>query len=356
MNGRDDFPRAGYPHGDPHEMPADLAAVQADDTLLDLLGSGCLPGDDSDELTRVLAAWRREVHATPVRELVDTNTALGVIRAAARRPVGRRNPVFGSMAAAAAVLVIAFAGVGLVAKQAQPGDQLWGVTQVLYSDYARSVETAATVRTELNDARTALQENKPERAKASLQRVRQQLPVIGDTEGRAGLTTEHRALEQILQGSPEGSSEKMPSWPAFPPSSFPSQKPQSTMPPMTSQPTPAEATSTPSPSPTTESPTSTSSPLPSKGPHGPNGGHSGVGNPRPGTPPEGSPIPGASGEGPGNGSTGVSGPNGNYSGGAGTYPGNAGFPGPDSPSDGPPPAMPSFCDGGPEPQPPQCSR
>jgi len=32
---------------------------------------------------------------------------------------------------------------------------------VLYSDYARSVETAAAVRTELNEARTALKQGNP---------------------------------------------------------------------------------------------------------------------------------------------------------------------------------------------------
>lgn len=42
----------------------DLAAVQADDALLDMLGSvGRTPADTDGELARVLAAWRREVHA-----------------------------------------------------------------------------------------------------------------------------------------------------------------------------------------------------------------------------------------------------------------------------------------------------
>ena len=88
MTGRDGFPRAGYSTGDSQEMPVDLAAMQADDTLLDILGSGAAPGDASDELTRVLAGWRREVDAEPVGELVDTNTALAVIRAA-RQPAAR---------------------------------------------------------------------------------------------------------------------------------------------------------------------------------------------------------------------------------------------------------------------------
>ena len=37
-------------------MPADLAAVQADDALLDLISRpGYSPSDDHDELTRMLA-------------------------------------------------------------------------------------------------------------------------------------------------------------------------------------------------------------------------------------------------------------------------------------------------------------
>jgi hypothetical protein len=214
--GRDDFPRAGYPNGDSHEMPADLAAVQADDALLDMIGrTGYHPHDDHDELTRVLAGWRQEMEAEPFRELVDTDTAVAAIRAG-RRPVRRRNPVFGSIAAAAAVLVIAFSSVGLVAKSAQPGDRLWGVTQVLYGDYARSVETAATVRTELNEARTALKQGDPERARASLQRVQNQLPAISESEGRNDLTASHRQLEQILNKSPETGSATMPGMPGFP--------------------------------------------------------------------------------------------------------------------------------------------
>jgi Anti-sigma-D factor RsdA to sigma factor binding region len=219
MSGWDEHPHAGFPNGDPYEMPADLAALQADDALLDLIGSGGhVPSDADDELTRVLAGWRREVHAEPVKELVDTSTALAAIRAAARRPARRRDPVYGSVAAAAAVLVIAFSGVGLVAKSAQPGDHLWGVTQVLYSDYARSVETAAAVRTELNDAKVALNQGHPERARAALAHVQQQLPAIGESEGRTDLTARHRQLEQWLNEPPETGLVKPPQGPAMAPS------------------------------------------------------------------------------------------------------------------------------------------
>jgi hypothetical protein len=264
MTGRNDAPRAGYPNGDPHEMPADLAAVQADDALLDFLGSGGTPSGASDELTRVLAAWRCEVHAEPVGELVDTSTALAVIHAAARRPV-HHHPVYSSIAAAVAVLVIMFAGVGLVAKQARPGDQLWGVTKVLYSHYALSVETANNVQKELDQANMALQEKKPEKARASLQRVQQQLPVIGYAEGRTYLIARHRELEQILQGSSAGGLVTMPALPPSPTSPSASQRlapTTPTTPSTTSEPTPAASTTMPSPS--TPSPTTppTSTPTP----------------------------------------------------------------------------------------------
>ncbi len=278
MSGRDD-PPAGYPNGrpdgDPAEMPADLAAVQADDLFLDMLGSAGRAADDVDgELTRVLTAWRREVHADSDRMLVDTDTAVAVI-SAARRPIRRRSPIFGPIAAAAAVLVISFSAVGLVAKSAQPGDNLWGVTEVLYSDYARSVETAASVRTELEQAKKALQENKPEQAQASLDRIRQQLPVIAEAEGKTDLTTQHRELEQALDagpsaqgaspGSPDVSSSEQPEPAQLDPSSAttpPTEPDLTTSPEPTPSPPP---TPTPSPDPPVsvdDSPAPTTPPVP----------------------------------------------------------------------------------------------
>jgi Anti-sigma-D factor RsdA to sigma factor binding region len=278
LTGRDDVPRAGYCTGDSRERPADLTAIQADDALLDILGTGGTLGDSSDELTRVLVAWRREVDAEPVGELVDTDTAMAVIRAA-RQPVPHRNPVFGSIAAAAAVLVIALSSVGLVVKSAQPGDHLWGVTQVLYGDYARSVETAAAVRTELNEANTALRENKPDKARASLRRVQQQLPVIGQTEGRTDLTARHRELEQILKAPQDGSATQ-PGRAASPPSAPTSGRSETTTSPTSSKP-PVSAEQTTTSNSTTPPDTTTSAPTHKIPPHH---NYPGPGYPGPGSP------------------------------------------------------------------------
>ncbi|MGI8530943.1 MAG: hypothetical protein ACR2KO_15870, partial [Geodermatophilaceae bacterium] len=67
---------------------SDLAAVQADDALLDELGTDSTPSDA--DVARALLAWRRDVDAEPIPRGVDVDTALAIVRARSRRSlVGR---------------------------------------------------------------------------------------------------------------------------------------------------------------------------------------------------------------------------------------------------------------------------
>ncbi|MGH8967268.1 MAG: anti-sigma-D factor RsdA, partial [Actinomycetes bacterium] len=75
--------------------PVDLVAVQADDELLNALAAGMsvsAPGasgyDADDRVAAILAAWKADVEAEPIPELVDVDTAAATI-AAARPPSGR---------------------------------------------------------------------------------------------------------------------------------------------------------------------------------------------------------------------------------------------------------------------------
>ncbi|MGH3911892.1 MAG: hypothetical protein ACRDTC_00555 [Pseudonocardiaceae bacterium] len=56
----------------------------------------------------------------------------------------RRRSVFGwrSVLASLAVMIIAFAGLSMAARSAEPGDQMFPLTKVLYAQYAQSVEAA----------------------------------------------------------------------------------------------------------------------------------------------------------------------------------------------------------------------
>jgi hypothetical protein len=76
------------------DLPADLAAVRADDELLDelfvaLRGPNPSPKGDA-WLMKMLAAWRAEVDSEPAPQLVDVDTALAIVRARSRRSLAGR--------------------------------------------------------------------------------------------------------------------------------------------------------------------------------------------------------------------------------------------------------------------------
>lgn len=76
------------------DIPADLAAVQADDELLDelfvaLRGPNPSPKGDA-WLMKMLRAWRDDVDTEPTPQLVDVDTALAIVRARPRRSLSGR--------------------------------------------------------------------------------------------------------------------------------------------------------------------------------------------------------------------------------------------------------------------------
>ena len=219
MSERDDEVRGGHPAWAPHPerngllpedsekstppaLPADLAAVQADDALLDALrGPNPSPEGSDARLTQVLMAWRDEVDTEPVIQLVDTDTALAVV-ARARRPEPRRGGVLVPFAAAAAVLAIALSGVGVGARAAEPGDRLWPLTKVLYTDVAESKEAAVTAQARLKQVSDLLAQGRVNEALIVLEQVPDELAAVAPDEGRAELEAERKELRQSLESQP----------------------------------------------------------------------------------------------------------------------------------------------------------
>ncbi|UMP02095.1 anti-sigma-D factor RsdA [Amycolatopsis sp. EV170708-02-1] len=250
------------------EFAADLSAVQADDALLDALGgSDPKMADDlgDQELNALLLAWRRDIDSEPLAELVDVDTAVVTVKTAAlARKHGGRRRLLVPVAAAAAVLAIAFAGTGLAAKDAQPGDTLWGLTKVLYADHARSVEAAAAAKLDLEKANLALAGGRLDDARKALDEAQAALSQVTDEENRDQLLEQHRQLSAQLQNpgqQPLPPDQQSPS--QTPVATTPQPTPQPTAPP-TSLPgggnpgTTLPGTTTPSPTP----PTTTSEPPP----------------------------------------------------------------------------------------------
>jgi hypothetical protein len=231
--------------------PDDLSGIQADDALLDALG-----GKDSgqalvqDDLNALLLAWRRDVDSQPIADLVDTDTAVATIAAARPMPRSKHRFLI-PLASAAAVLAIAFTGVSLVARDAEPGDALWGLTRVLYSDHARSIEAAVAVRTDLETARAALREGKVNEAKDALDKAQAVLPNVSVDDGKVDLSQKHEQLVEelvstnpTLPGAPVSSTDKPTKPSPTQPQATTTTPPSTTTPPPTT--TPPVTTTTPS--------------------------------------------------------------------------------------------------------------
>ncbi|MHA6792780.1 anti-sigma-D factor RsdA [Pseudonocardia bannensis] len=196
------------PRPAPVDEPIDLVAVQADDELINALSAGMAvsaPGldgyDDDDRVAAMLAAWKAEVDAEPIPDLVDTDTAVAAITSTRRAP-GRRARHLVPLAGAAALIVFAFTGVSVGAHSAQPGDALWGVSKVLYSERAESVEAAATVQVKLEKVRTALAAGKTEEAATELAAAEPLLTNVRPEEGAPQLSEQQQFLAAKLSETP----------------------------------------------------------------------------------------------------------------------------------------------------------
>lgn len=258
------------------EDAIDLAQLQADDQLLDALGgtnpdSSGSDGEQGPDLEALLVAWRQDVDSTPIGDLVDTDRAVEAIaegQQRSRRRLRRRHLV--PVASAAAVLMITFTGVGLAARDALPGDMLWGVAQVLYTDHARAVQAAASAQGDFRYAEQAWNDKHRDAAREALKRGGQQMQAVDPEHGLADLKATQESLAKRFarereddESSRTSSATSSSSSSRFvpPPSSAsqlspPSEPPQLPPPPVSStQTTP----STPGPT-STQEPTGSSTP------------------------------------------------------------------------------------------------
>jgi Anti-sigma-D factor RsdA to sigma factor binding region len=164
--------------------PVDLAAVRADDALLDAIAGGAVlggigshedvfgsPGQDDDHLAAILAAWKADIEADPMPELMSLEEAAEAVEAgheARERRVGRarrRMP----FAVAAAAIAIALAGFTVAVHSAQPGDAMFGLTKVLFSQQADNAQKARVAHDTIVAANGAIHQGDPAKAQSLLQ-------------------------------------------------------------------------------------------------------------------------------------------------------------------------------------------
>ena len=188
---------------DPDEVgaePFDLSEIQADDALLDALGgtNPSVPAESENAgpaLESLLVAWRREVDAAPIGDLVDLDEATAAVAAGSRPRRRSRRRHLVPVASAAAVLMIGFTGVGLAARDAMPGDMLWGVAQVLYTDHVQAIQAANAAQGDLDLAEGALDEGRRSDAQEALERAAEQMRAVDAEHGLDRLQAAHQSLE-----------------------------------------------------------------------------------------------------------------------------------------------------------------
>ena len=232
------------------DLPLDLAAVRADDDLIEALSAGLVPPpsgprDPSDvegELVALLAGWVADVRPesllhppgsqpatvrvmadaeptdedeplaavgspAPVRSLLEFEDAEPVAITRGRSSGARAY----LLRAAAGLAAVALIGSGLVVRSydSHPGDSLWVVAKVVFPEKSRSVEAATVVSTALNTARVALESGRIDEARAAFQTVQDQLAAVDDADGRAELAHQRDYLTTQLTGPAHNAAERV---------------------------------------------------------------------------------------------------------------------------------------------------
>ena len=265
---------SGGSEGDLVDGPVDLAAVRADDALIDALAGGAgaagdtgaygFGGTDDDRLAAILAAWRADIEADPMPELVTLDEAAEAVAAGhdsrdRLRSRGRRRMPFAIAAVAAAV---ACAGLTVAVHGAMPGDTLWGVSKVFFSERAAGVERVEEVRNRIEAANGALARGDTQAARNELAQANVAIPQVAP-EQRAPLVAERDRVQTSLSSDPSPSSrEPAPgsSQRTSEPSSGAAQSPEDTPTPDPAEPAAPPVEDSPSPEPPTVDPSTRGTP------------------------------------------------------------------------------------------------
>ncbi|MEV0356758.1 anti-sigma-D factor RsdA [Nocardia sp. NPDC050697] len=200
LGARNSGPYAG---GTGDAGPVDIAAVRRDDALIDAIASdGPVQTDSPEEfqLAALLADWRAEVVAPPLPAAPD----LDEIVAAVNQEIGARKVRVGPrsggrlrlvrpLAGAAAALALVFGGMTAFSYNAEPGDPLWRVKEVVFSEQAQTT-VVARADDELAQVQSALAQGDNDQARVLLDRVRNTAQQVDDPAKQDDLLERWNAL------------------------------------------------------------------------------------------------------------------------------------------------------------------
>ncbi|WP_433606426.1 anti-sigma-D factor RsdA [Prescottella agglutinans] len=160
--------------------PVDVSAVRRDDALIDAIAGGGPVATDSPEeyqVAALLSNWRTEILAQPMPAEPDLDEivervhreleAQGSLSTRTRSGRGQLR-LLRPIAAAAAVVAIAMGGMTIFSYNAEPGDPLWGVKQVVFTERAASTVAKIDTTSNLEEAERLIASGDAAGAKAKL--------------------------------------------------------------------------------------------------------------------------------------------------------------------------------------------
>ncbi|MGY4101437.1 anti-sigma-D factor RsdA [Nocardia sp. R16R-3T] len=183
--------------------PVDIAAVRRDDALIDAIASsGPVQTDSAEEfqLASLLADWRAELIAPPL----PGEPSLDEIVAAVNQEIGARQVRIGAQSGGrlrlirpilgtAAALALVIGGLSAFSYGAAPGDPLWRVKEVVFSEQAQST-VVQRADSDLATAKAALAQDNPAQARERLEGAKANAELIDDPVKRDKRISEFNAL------------------------------------------------------------------------------------------------------------------------------------------------------------------
>lgn len=185
-SGRDDTAAGGE--------PIDLTAVQHDDDLIEaILGHGRVSATSAEEqrLAALLTGWRAEI----VDPALPPGPSLDEVAAAVDAELARQQPTHRSglrllrpIAGAAAAIAVVMAGVTVFSYNAEPGDPLWKVKEVVFTEHANSTVAGIDTTDNLQEAERLIRSGRPQDAVTVLNSATNRVGAVDDAAKRDQLT------------------------------------------------------------------------------------------------------------------------------------------------------------------------
>ena len=137
-----------------------------------------------DPLIELFDIWRDEIASSPLPPVPAVRHASHAVAAGRHRQQRTARPAM-LIAAAICALLIGSAAVG--SRTARPGDTLWGLASVLWSDRLDSVRSLSEVKDALAEVQSALDAGRPDAAREALMRATVQLGHVDDLDMPASI-------------------------------------------------------------------------------------------------------------------------------------------------------------------------